>query len=55
MIHATKILKVEYVEFADEETLMPVYKTSWPNPVRCFIAVYADEVRLIDNLRVSQL
>jgi len=51
-LNHTGLLEVEYVEFADEATLNPV--TSWAESenIRCFIAVQAGEVRLIDNLRV---
>jgi len=49
MINATKHLKVEYVEFADAETLAPVHRSDWPGAVRCFVAAWAGEVRLIDN------
>lgn len=49
----TGLLEVEYVEFADETTLAPV--TSWSDSenIRCFIAVQAGEVRLIDNLKIN--
>lgn len=40
---------VEYISFADEASLAPV-KNSANLPFRCFIAVFAGEVRLIDNL-----
>jgi len=50
----TGLLKVEYVEFADEFTLAPV--TAWEESahIRCFIAVQAGDVRLIDNLSVNR-
>jgi pantoate--beta-alanine ligase len=48
----TGLLEVEYVEFADETTLNPVKTWSESENIRCFIAVEAGEVRLIDNLRV---
>lgn len=46
------LLKVEYVEFADESTLKPVTDWSESANIRCFIAVHAGTVRLIDNLRI---
>jgi pantoate--beta-alanine ligase len=53
MINATRLLKVEYVEFADAETLAPVRRSDWPGAVRCFVAAWAGEVRLIDNLKIT--
>ncbi|MFO7618022.1 MAG: pantoate--beta-alanine ligase [Bacteroidales bacterium] len=52
-INATRLLKVEYVEFADEETLTPVYRSTCAGTARCFVAAWAGEVRLIDNLRMQ--
>jgi len=54
-INQTSLLEVEYVEFADETTLIPV--TNWPESgnIRCFIAVQAGEVRLIDNVACNNL
>ena len=48
-----KVLKLEYFEIADIETLQPTdhkidYKT-----YRAFIAVFADTVRLIDNIALN--
>ncbi len=47
-------IKVEYVTFADEHSLSPVgdiyYDATKKLQIRCFIAVYAGDVRLIDNL-----
>lgn len=40
--------KIEYVIFAQENTLEPVAKTT-SQAFRCFIAVYAGKIRLIDN------
>jgi pantoate--beta-alanine ligase len=52
-LYQTGLLEVEYVEFANELTLAPV--AAWPESgsIRCFIAVQAGEVRLIDNVRCS--
>lgn len=50
-LNQTGLLEVEYVEFADESTLVPVTAWSESANIRCFIAVQAGEVRLIDNLR----
>lgn len=50
----TGLLEVEYVEFACENTLTPVKDWSDSEYIRCFIAVQAGKVRLIDNLSISQ-
>jgi pantoate--beta-alanine ligase len=52
-LNQTGLLAVEYVEFADEISLAPM--TSWRESenIRCFVAVQAGDVRLIDNLRFS--
>lgn len=51
-LQKTGLLEVEYVEFADEETLIPVSKWQDSQSIRCFIAVQAGEVRLIDNMKI---
>lgn len=43
-------LKLEYFTIADEETLKTVEEIQLEKQHRAFIAVYADSVRLIDNL-----
>ncbi|MFM7758118.1 MAG: pantoate--beta-alanine ligase [Crocinitomicaceae bacterium] len=47
---STGSLSLEYLEFMNENTLMPA--TSWEEPVFCFIAAYCEGVRLIDNILV---
>lgn len=49
-INQTGLLEVEYVEFADEVSLESVTAWNDSSNVRCFIAVQAGEVRLIDNV-----
>jgi pantoate--beta-alanine ligase len=49
-IEATGLLKAEYVEFADETTLQPLEQKADSKAIRCFVAVQAGEVRLIDNV-----
>lgn len=44
------ILRLEYVEFADEDTLLPVEIKNPTKKYRAFIAVFAGNVRLIDNI-----
>lgn len=43
---------LEYIEFADAETLMPI--TTWSDASHCVVcvAIYFGEIRLIDNIRV---
>jgi pantoate--beta-alanine ligase len=55
VINQTGLLEVEYVEFADESTLNPVTRWSESEYIRCFIAVQAGEVRLIDNVGCNNL
>lgn len=43
-------LRLEYVEIADEETLLPVETKNPSKKYRAFIAVFAGNVRLIDNI-----
>lgn len=48
-IEARQPLRVEYLEFADSETLEPLNEYR-PNHTRCLTAVQAGAVRLIDNI-----
>lgn len=47
------VFRLEYFEIADEDTLTPMLKKQDGQKYRAFIAVYADGVRLIDNLRLN--
>lgn len=47
------VFDLEYFEIADEDTLTPMLKKQEKRKYRAFIAVYADDVRLIDNLRLN--
>ncbi|WP_375325688.1 pantoate--beta-alanine ligase [Flagellimonas sp. GZD32] len=47
------LFNLEYFEIADEATLTPILKIQDNQKYRAFIAVYADGVRLIDNLRLN--
>lgn len=47
------ILKIEYFEIADEETLLPVVQKEDSENIRAFIAVFAGDIRLIDNLKLK--
>ena len=46
-------LELEYFEIADIETLKPVRDKSSGKEYRAFIGVYADRVRLIDNIALN--
>lgn len=48
-----EVLELEYFEISDEETLNPISKKQANKKYRAFIAVYAEGVRLIDNLRLN--
>jgi pantoate--beta-alanine ligase len=50
MIEESRLLKVEYLEIADEETLQPVNDWSNTKKLRAFASVIAGNVRLIDNV-----
>ncbi|MFC4723089.1 pantoate--beta-alanine ligase [Geojedonia litorea] len=47
------LLKLEYFTIADEETLQPIKRKSKSKSYRAFIAVYAGEIRLIDNIALN--
>jgi len=50
---ANALFEIEYFEIAEERTLRPV-QTKQPNEkYRAFIAVYAQDIRLIDNLALN--
>lgn len=50
---SNEILKLEYFEIADATTLMPADKKTEDKKYRGFIAVFADTVRLIDNIALN--
>ncbi len=50
---AHPIFKLEYFEIMDAKTLKPAHNKSAKKKYRAFIAVYADGVRLIDNIDLS--
>ncbi|TYA81320.1 pantoate--beta-alanine ligase, partial [Seonamhaeicola marinus] len=47
------ILKLEYFIIADAKTLKPVNRKYKNKAYRAFIAVYADDIRLIDNIALN--
>lgn len=46
-------LRLEYFEITDENTLTPIQRKKTDVKYRAFVAVYADEVRLIDNIALN--
>lgn len=48
-----KLLELEYFIIADISTLKPVKRKSNKKQYRAFIAVYADDIRLIDNIALN--
>jgi pantoate--beta-alanine ligase len=50
LIEQSGKMKVEYLEIADEQTLLPIENWNQTNPIRTFAAVKTGNVRLIDNL-----
>ncbi len=46
-------LKLEYIEIVDVETLMPIKRKQDNGKYRAFMAVYANNVRLIDNIALN--
>ena len=47
------LLELEYFIIADEKTLKPVKRKSKTKSYRAFIAAYADDIRLIDNIALK--
>ena len=48
-----QLLELEYFMIADVDTLKPVKRKSKQKQYRAFIAVYADNIRLIDNIALN--
>ncbi|WP_299113826.1 pantoate--beta-alanine ligase [uncultured Winogradskyella sp.] len=48
-----EFLELEYFLIADVKTLKPVKRKSTKKVYRAFIAVYADDIRLIDNIALN--
>ena len=47
------LLELEYFIIANEETLKPIKRKTKNKPYRAFIAAYADDIRLIDNIALK--
>jgi pantoate--beta-alanine ligase len=50
---AHPLLKLEYFTIAEVATLKPFKRKSKNKSYRAFIAVYADDIRLIDNIALN--
>ena len=50
---AHPFFKLEYFEIADSETLQPITQKVEGNKYRAFIAVYSEDIRLIDNIALN--
>lgn len=50
---ANPYFKLEYFEIADSETLKPISNKIINQKVRAFIAVYSEDIRLIDNIALN--
>ncbi|WP_223549797.1 pantoate--beta-alanine ligase [Aestuariivivens sp. NBU2969] len=48
-----KVFKLEYFIIADVETLKPIKRKSKKRTYRAFIAVFIDDIRLIDNIALN--
>ncbi len=48
-----KLFKLEYFTIADTENLQPLKRKSKNKKYRAFIAVYANDIRLIDNISLN--
>jgi pantoate--beta-alanine ligase len=48
-----KFIELEYFEISEEETLKPIDRKENHKKYRAFIAVFIDEVRLIDNIALN--
>ena len=48
-----ELLKLEYFRIANIDTLKEVKRKSNSKKYRAFIAVYAEDVRLIDNIALN--
>ena len=51
--HGHPALELEYIQISDAETLEPAQGFTEDRKYRAFIAVYADGVRLIDNIALN--
>lgn len=50
IFNENELFELEYFEIADVDTLTPMIKKQENRKYRAFIAVYAEEIRLIDNI-----
>ncbi len=52
-INSVNPFQVEYVELVDSETLKPIEDINLHSSIHCFIAVFCNQVRLIDNIEIK--
>lgn len=52
-IHSNENFKLEYFQIADEETLLPCIRRSKNKNYRAFIAVFVNNIRLIDTISLK--
>ena len=45
--------EIEYFEIADEATLLPVSEKEFDKKYRGFIAIFIENIRLIDNISLN--
>ncbi|WP_242156217.1 pantoate--beta-alanine ligase [Aestuariivivens sediminis] len=50
---AHEFFELEYFNIADQDTLKPIQRKTRQKSYRAFIAVYADDIRLIDNIGLN--
>ncbi len=50
VLNANEYFRVEYVEIADSTTLLSTHEWQQSSSQRLFVAVFVDEIRLIDNI-----
>ena len=53
VIQESRMMQVEYLEIADEETLQPAVDWNFSKRLRTFVAAKLGKVRLIDNVSLS--
>lgn len=53
LLSKNSVFELEYLEIADEERLKPAIRKMKHKNYRAFVAVFADSVRLIDNIKLN--
>lgn len=52
-LEKTRYLKLDYFEIVNSENLQPINKLELDKSYRCCLAIYADGIRLIDNIAIK--